>query len=59
MELKLTSNIIVIQYSSKFIELLRFVPKFVSFSRLKMRRIEEGLAFEIRNQLAEQPIMTY
>ena len=49
----------VLQYASKFAELSRFVPKFVSSERLKMRRFKEGLAFYIRNQFVRQPIMTY
>ena len=48
MELKMSGSITVLQYSSKFIELSRFVPKFVSSERLKMRRFEEGLAVYIR-----------
>jgi len=55
----MTGNMTTMQYASKFIELCRFVPKFVSSERLKMRRFEEGLAFYIRNQLAGQPILTY
>ena len=47
----MTGNIIVVQYASKFIELSRFVPEFVSFERLKMRRLEKVLAFYIRNLL--------
>ena len=38
MELKMSENMTVIQYASKFTELSRFVPEFVSFKRLKMRR---------------------
>jgi len=41
MELKMSGTMIVIQYASKFIELSRFVSKFVSSERLKMRRFEE------------------
>ena len=59
MELKMSGSMSVLQYASKFTELSRFVPEFVSSERLKMRRFEEGLAFYIRNQLAGQPILTY
>ena len=51
-ELKMSANLRVMQYASKFTELFRFVPKFVSSKRLKMSRFEEGLAFYIRSQLA-------
>ena len=51
MELKMSGTITVMQYASKFIELSRFLPEFISSERLKMRRFEEGLAFYIRNQL--------
>ena len=59
MELKTIGSMSVMQYASKFTELSRFVPEFVSFEILKMRRFEEGLAFYIRNYLAGQPILTY
>ena len=49
MKLKRSDTMTVIQYASKFIELSRFVPEFVSSKRLKMRRFEEGLAFYIHN----------
>ena len=52
MELKMSSNMTVIQYASNFKELSGFIPECVSSKRLKMRRFEEGLAFCIRNQLA-------
>ena len=52
MKLKMSGSITVTQYASKFTELSKFIPKFVSSERLKMRRFEEGLAFHIRNQLA-------
>ena len=45
MELKITSNMTVMQYASKFTELSSFVLEFVSFERSKMERFEEGLAF--------------
>ena len=48
-ELKMRDTMTIMQYASKFTELSRFVPKFVSSERLKMRRFEEGLAFYIRN----------
>jgi len=38
MELKMSDTMIVMQYASKFTELYRFVPKFMSSKRLKMRR---------------------
>jgi len=50
MELKMSGNMAVIQYVSKFIELSRFVPEFMSTEMLKMRKFKEGLAFYIRNQ---------
>jgi len=49
MELKMSDTMTVMQYASKFTELSRFVPEFVSSERLKMRRFKEGLAFYIRN----------
>jgi len=58
-ELKMSGNMIVMQHASKFTELSRFVPEFVSSERLKIRRFEEGLAFYIQNQLPGQPILTY
>ena len=59
MQLKISGNMIVMQYASKFIELSRVVPEFASSERLKMRRFGESLAFYIQNQLAESPILTY
>ena len=59
MALKISGMMTVMQYASMFTELSRFVPEFVSSERLKMRRFEEGLAFQIRNQLAGQSILTY
>jgi len=59
MELKMSGTMTVMQYTSKFTKLSRFVPEFVSSERLKMRRFKEGLAFYIRNQLAGQSILTY
>jgi len=49
MELKMTGNMTVIQYTSKFMELSRFASDFVAFEWMKMRGFEEGLAFYIRN----------
>ena len=49
MELKMSDIMTVLQHASKFTELSRFIPEFVSSERLKMRRFEEGLAFCIRN----------
>jgi len=49
MELKMSGTMTMMQYASKFTKLSRFVPEFVSFERLKMRKFEEGLAFYIRN----------
>jgi len=59
MDVKMKGTMTVMQYTSKFIELSRFVYEFVSSKRLKMRRFEEGLAFYIQNQLVGQPILTY
>ena len=56
MELKMSVNITIRQYASKFTELSRFASNFVASERLKMRRFKEGLAFYICNQLAGQPI---
>jgi len=47
MELKMSGNMTMMQYASKFTELSKFVLEFVSSERLKMRRFEEGLAFYI------------
>jgi len=55
----MSGNMTVMQYVSKFAELSRFIRKFVLSKRLKIRRFEKGLAFYIRNQLAEQPILSY
>jgi len=43
---------IVMQYASKFTELSKFVPKFMSIERLKIRRFEEDLAFHIRKSVS-------
>jgi len=51
MKLKMSGNMMVMQYASKFTELSRFAPNFVASERLKMRRFREGLPFYIRNQL--------
>ena len=59
MELKMSGNMTVMQYARKLMELSRFALDFVATERLKMRRFEEGLAFYIRNQLADWPIQTY
>jgi len=40
MELKMTSNMLVMQYASKFIELSRFTLDFVVFERIKMTRFK-------------------
>jgi len=48
-ELKMSGSMIMIQYASKFTELSKFIPEFVSSERLKMRIFEEGLAFYICN----------
>jgi len=40
MELKMSGNMTVTQYASKFTELSRFFPEFVSSKTLKMRRFE-------------------
>jgi len=52
MELKMSDNMTVIQYATKFTELSRFAPNFVATEKVKMRRFEKGLAFYIWNQLA-------
>ena len=49
MELKMSGNMTVMQYTNKFTELSRFIPEFVSSKKLKMRSFEEGLAFYIQN----------
>jgi len=59
MELKIIGNMTVMQYVSKFAELSRFAPDFVTSERMKIRRLEEGLVFYIRNQLTGRPINTY
>ena len=59
MESKLSGNITMIQYASKFAELLRFIPKLMASERIKMRRFEEVLAFHVWNQLVGQLIQTY
>jgi len=51
MELKMSGTMTVMQYASKFTELFRLIPDFVSSEWLKMRRFEKGLAFYIWNQL--------
>jgi len=55
----MSGSVIVLQYASKFTELFRLLPEFLSSERLKMKRFEERLAFYIRNQPAAQPISTY
>jgi len=45
----MSKSMTVTQCAIKFIELSRFVAKFGSSEGLKMRRLEEGLAFYIRN----------
>ena len=49
MELKMSDNMAVTQYASKFTESSIFTPDFVASERLEMRRFEGGLAFYIRN----------
>jgi len=49
MELKMTGNMMVIQYASKFTELSRLAQDFVTSERIKIRRFGERLAFYIRN----------
>ena len=49
MELRTSANMIMIQYDSKFTELLRFVPDLVASEKIMIRRFEEGLAFYIKN----------
>jgi len=55
----MSGSVTTMQNASKFTELFSFALEFMSFERLKKRRFEEGLAFNIRNQLAGQPILTY
>jgi len=43
MELRITSNVTVMKYAGKLTKLSTFVPKFVSFERIKTRRFEKGL----------------
>jgi len=43
-KLKMSGNMTVMQYASKFTELSQFVFKFLASERMKMRRFEEGLA---------------
>jgi len=52
MEPKMSGSTTMMQYTSKFTELSRFILKFVSSGKLKTKRFEEGLAFYICNQLA-------
>jgi len=59
MGLKMSGTMTMMQYTSKFKELSRFVLEFVSSERLKMRRFKESLTFYIWNQLVGQPILTY
>jgi len=42
----------VMEYASRFAELLRFASEYVATDRMRMLRFEEGLAPYIRNQLA-------
>jgi len=55
----MSGTMTVMQYASKFTELSRLVPEFVSSERLKMGRFEERLSFYIRNLLARQSLLTY
>ena len=51
-----------IQYASKFIELSRFIPKFVASEMMKIGRFDKGLALYVCNQLAANlaiPIKNY
>jgi len=45
MELKISGAMTVVQYASKFTELLRFAPDFMASKRLKMTQFEKSLAF--------------
>ena len=45
----MSGSMTVMQYASKFIEISKFAPEYVSSERLKMRRFEEGLDLYIRN----------
>ena len=55
----MSGSMTMMQYTSKFTELSRFVQEFVSYERLKMMRFEEGLTFYIRNQLVGQLILIH
>jgi len=55
----MTMSVTVMQYSSEFTKLSRFVLKFVASKRMKMRSFDDDLAFYIDNQLTGQPIHTY
>ena len=54
----MSGDMTAMQYVSKFTELSRFALAFAAFERLKMGRFKEGLAFYIRNQLADRSIQT-
>ena len=42
----------VLEYASKFIELLRFAPAFVANERLKMNQFEAGLNPSIKESMS-------
>jgi len=41
-ELMMTGNMTIMQCASKYTELSIFVPKFIAFKRMKMRRFDNG-----------------
>jgi len=42
MKLKISDNMLVLQYASKSIELSKFVPGMVASERMKMKRFRKG-----------------
>ena len=57
MKIRMIGNMAMMQYASKFTELLRFILDFIATETIK--RFKEGLAFYIKNQLVKQAIQTY
>jgi len=45
-------SISVLEYASKFMELLRFAPAFIADERLKMNRFEAGLNPTIKERIS-------
>ena len=48
-ELGMTKNMIIMHHAGKFVKLTRFIPNFIASKRMKIRRVEGGLAFHIKN----------